>query len=135
MHLAAANSCSHSQDRLALARVVLVITLDAHSVAQSLGGQVAGLNRIQCPGPNHSRRDRSLTVWIEPDAPDGFRVYSHAGDDALVCKDYIRAQLGMSPWRPEVIQSPIGPPHNPGRLLPTIMASNWHGICGKFVSR
>ena len=76
-----------------------MITLDAHSVAQSLGGQVAGLNRIQCPGPNHSRRDRSLSVWIEPDAPDGFRVYSHAGDDALVCKDYIRAQLGMSPWR------------------------------------
>ena len=89
-----------------------MISLDTRSVAQRLGGSPSGPNRVQCPGPGHSRKDRSLTVWIEPDAPDGFRVYSHAGDDVLVCRDYVRAQFGMPAWRAGANPNPnrSGPP-------------------------
>lgn len=75
-------------------------SLDARALAQRLGGQASGPNRLHCPGPDHSRFDRSLTVWLDPAAPDGFRVHSHAGDDPLMCRDYVRAQLGLSAWRP-----------------------------------
>jgi hypothetical protein len=33
-------------------------------------------------------------------APDGFTVYSHAGDDWQICKDYVRRRLGMPDWQP-----------------------------------
>jgi hypothetical protein len=64
-------------------------------IARLLGGDLHG-DRILCPGPGHSRHDRSLSVWIKPDASDGFRTHSFAGDDLIVCKDHVRTVLGLS---------------------------------------
>jgi len=73
--------------------------LDLRSIARALGGEISG-RQILAPGPGHSRGDRSLSVRIEPEAPDGFLVHSFAGDDPIVCKNYIRRQLGLPEWEP-----------------------------------
>jgi putative DNA primase/helicase len=72
---------------------------DLRSLARALGGEVSGRQAL-VPGPGHSHRDRSISICIEPNAPDGFVVHSFAGDDPLVCKDYIRARLGLPSWQP-----------------------------------
>src|SRR5262245_56379423 len=54
--------------------------LDLRSIARALGGEISG-RQILAAGPGHSRSDRSLSVRIEPEAPDGFLVHSFAGDD------------------------------------------------------
>ena len=74
--------------------------IDARTIAAALGGQVTGTNTILCPGPGHSPRDRSLAVRIDPNAPDGFSVFSHASDDWRKCRDYVRQRLGLPAWRP-----------------------------------
>jgi len=51
-------------------------------VAAALGGQVSGRDTILCPGPGHKAKDRSLSVKLDPTAPDGFLTYSHAGDQS-----------------------------------------------------
>src|SRR5262245_3859093 len=73
--------------------------LDLRSIARALGGEISG-RQILAPGPGHSRGDRSLSVRIEPEAPDGFLVHSFAGDDPIICKNYIRRQLGLPEWEP-----------------------------------
>jgi hypothetical protein len=65
-----------------------------------LGGDVHG-DKISAPGPNHSATDRSLTVWLKPDAPEGFTVHSHAGDDAITCRDYVRQKGGLPAFEPK----------------------------------
>jgi hypothetical protein len=40
-------------------------------------------------------------VWIKPDAPDGFSVHSHAGDDPIVCRDYVREKAGLPAFEPK----------------------------------
>jgi hypothetical protein len=40
-------------------------------IARALGGVVVG-GQVSCPGPEHSPRDRSLSVRISADAPMGF---------------------------------------------------------------
>ncbi|WP_025032476.1 toprim domain-containing protein [Bradyrhizobium sp. DOA9] len=88
--------------------------VDAHAVARALGGDVVGRNRVQAPGPGHSRKDRSLSVKLEPDAADGFLVHSFAGDDPIVCKDYVRRALGLPAFgiakhRPRRLQTQSAP--------------------------
>ena len=73
--------------------------LDLRSIARALGGEISG-RQILAPGPGHSRGDRSLSVCIEPEAPDGFLAHSFAGDDPIICKNYIRRQLGLPEWEP-----------------------------------
>ena len=75
--------------------------LEPRAVAHALGGDIAGRNRISVPGPEHSPRDRSLSILINSHAPDGFVVHSFAGDDAFACKDYVRQQLGIGLWTPK----------------------------------
>ncbi len=81
------------------------------AVARSLGGEVAGA-QVLCPGPGHGPRDRSLSVRLSPAAPDGFIVFSHAGDDFQTCRDHVRALLGLprenAPPRPT--EAPRRPP-------------------------
>lgn len=67
-------------------------------LAWALGGDVYG-RQVLAPGPGHSPRDRSLSVWLTNDA-DGFRIHSHAGDDWRLCRDCVRAKLGLPVWRP-----------------------------------
>jgi hypothetical protein len=64
------------------------------SMAATLGGDVTGAS-VLCPGPGHSPRDRSLSVTLAPEAPDGFMVYSHAGDDWRECRAHVLDRLGQ----------------------------------------
>ena len=68
--------------------------LDPRLVARELGGDVSGRN-VLAPGPGHSRADRSLSVKIDPAAPDGFVVYSFAGDAPISCREHVRNALGL----------------------------------------
>ena len=52
------------------------------------------------PGPGHSAADRSLSVKLDSNAPDGFLVHSFAGDDPLVCRDHVREKAGLEPFKP-----------------------------------
>lgn len=69
--------------------------MDLRTAAHWLGGEVSGRG-ILCPGPGHSARDRSLSVVFSPSAPGGFLTFSHAGDDPLAAKDFVRQRLGLS---------------------------------------
>ena len=69
-------------------------------IAELLGGEVRG-NQVYAPGPGHSAGDRSLSVLLDASAPDGFVVNSFAGDDAIVCRDYVRDRLGLAAVRGE----------------------------------
>src|ERR1700692_4426822 len=62
-------------------------------LAKALGGTVTGAS-VLCPGPGHSSRDRSLSVTPSIASPDGFIVFSHAGDDWRDCRDHVMARLG-----------------------------------------
>lgn len=65
--------------------------LDIKQVADLLRGDVIGRNRVLCPGPGHSARDRSLSVTFHT---DGFLTNSFAGDDFRDCRDHVQALLG-----------------------------------------
>src|SRR5262245_41265689 len=68
------------------------------SLARALGGEVSG-SQVLAPGPSHSASDRSLSIKLDPSAPDGFVVHSFAGDDPIACKDYIRSKAGIEPFK------------------------------------
>ena len=70
--------------------------MDLQTLRRALGGHVSN-GQLLCPGPGHSRRDRSLAV--RPTA-NGFVVYSHAGDDWKICADYVRERLNLPQWQP-----------------------------------
>jgi hypothetical protein len=70
---------------------------NVRTVARALGGDVVGRDSVLCPGPGHSRKDRSLSVRL---VNDDFVVFSHAGDDWQTCKDYVRERLGWPSWQP-----------------------------------
>ena len=53
--------------------------LDLHNIARALGGEVQG-HQALVPGPGHGPRDRSLSIRLSHQSPDGFVVFSHAGD-------------------------------------------------------
>ncbi len=82
--------------------------LDLRSIARRLGGEVSG-RQVLAPGPNHSARDRSLSVRLSWQAPDGYIVFSHAGDDFAACRDHVRAKLGLSHVMPTRRDAPVAP--------------------------
>jgi putative DNA primase/helicase len=75
--------------------------LDLHRLARALGGNLESTGWISCPGPGHSKKDRSLSVKVDPNAEGGFRVESQCGDDWRECRDYVREKLGLDPWEPD----------------------------------
>ena len=70
-----------------------------HTLAKALGGEVNG-TQVLAPGPGHSVIDRSLSVKLASDAPDGFLVHSFAGDDPIACRDHVREKAGLEPFKP-----------------------------------
>jgi putative DNA primase/helicase len=70
--------------------------MNLHQAARALGGEAHG-GKIVCPGPNHSKGDRSLAVWLGPP----LRVHSLAQDDWRECAAYVRQRLGLpdDEWR------------------------------------
>jgi AAA domain len=73
--------------------------LNLDQIAHLLGGQKSG-RQVRAPGPGHSPHDRSLSIKLSATADDGFVVFSHSGDDAIQCRDYVRSRLGLPPWQP-----------------------------------
>ena len=71
--------------------------LNLQTIARALGGDVTG-GQVLAPGPGHSPKDRSLSVKLTGNG-DEFIVFSHAGDDPIKCKDYVRAKLGLEPFK------------------------------------
>ncbi len=92
--------------------------LDARSIARIMGGTATSPRHANVPGPGHSRRDRSLSITINPRAPDGFLVKSHAGDNDLKCKDYVRQVAGLGSWQPDHTPRPPARPERPIELKP-----------------
>ncbi len=68
------------------------------SMAAALGGDVIMKGKhgpyILCPGPGHSKQDRSLSVAPSATDADGFVCFSHAKDAWQDCRDHIRARIG-----------------------------------------
>jgi hypothetical protein len=89
------------------------------ALAVALGGVVSG-DQVQAPGPGHrSIYDRSLSVKLDAGAPDGFVVYSHAGDDINTCRDFVRSSLGLEPFKPNGHKRASSPSASPPRSPPT----------------
>jgi AAA domain len=63
--------------------------LDLKTLARALGGHVSS-GQVMAPGPGHSATDRSLSIKLSSTAPEGFVVHSFAGDDPIVCRDYVK---------------------------------------------
>ncbi|QYO75324.1 DUF7146 domain-containing protein [Devosia salina] len=75
--------------------------------AGQLGGKRIG-NRIVCPGPGHSRADRSLSVYFATDG--SFTTHSFAGDDFAACRDHVKAVLGLDDREPQPLPlEPVRP--------------------------
>lgn len=68
--------------------------MNLRDAAEALEGEVVG-KQVMAPGPGHSHRDRSLAVFLKPSAPDGFIVYSHAGDSWTLCREYVLSKLSF----------------------------------------
>jgi hypothetical protein len=64
-------------------------------LAHALSGEVCG-RQVLAPGPGHSPSDRSLAVRPSASAPDGMLIFSHAADDWRLCRDHVRARLGIT---------------------------------------
>lgn len=76
--------------------------LDIRQAARLLRGHVAGRNSVLCPGPGHSRTDRSLSVTF---TADGFITNSFASDDWRDCRDHVKAALGWADDQPAKVES------------------------------
>jgi hypothetical protein len=74
--------------------------MSLQQIARALDGEIAG-NQVRAPGPGHSPKDRSLTVKL--DNRGEIIVYSHAGDDVIRCKDYVREKCGLPAWRKNTV--------------------------------
>ncbi|MFJ7441288.1 toprim domain-containing protein [Methylorubrum thiocyanatum] len=74
--------------------------LTLHEIARALGGKVHG-NQALCPGPGHSRKDRSLSVRLANSSPKGFVVHSYCGDDWRDCEEHVASAVGLplDHWR------------------------------------
>ena len=70
--------------------------LSLKEAARALGGEAYG-RQVLAPGPGHSSQDRSLSVGFDDRAPDGILVHSFSGDDWRMCRDHVRAKLGICP--------------------------------------
>jgi putative DNA primase/helicase len=91
------------------------MNVSLREIARDLGGEVSGV-QVLAPGPNHDRRDRSLSVKISASSPEGFIVHSFAGDSFEECRDYVKARLGIERSFPP---RPIWAPENTPRMSET----------------
>ena len=62
-------------------------------LARLLNGKISK-DQVECPGPDHSSSDHSLSVKLDAAAQGGFIVHSHAGDDWRACRDYVKEKIG-----------------------------------------
>jgi hypothetical protein len=74
--------------------------MDLETLQRALGGDISN-GQLLCPGPGHSPADRSLSIKLDSNMPDGFVVHSFAGDDPINCKVYIREKAGLPAFVPK----------------------------------
>ncbi len=67
--------------------------LDLRFLARALGGE-AFHNQAYVPGIGHSQQDRSVSIRLEPRAPDGFLVHCFGAGNPVAEKNRIRELLG-----------------------------------------
>jgi hypothetical protein len=72
--------------------------ISLRTITSALGGELRR-DHVLAPGPGHSRTDRSLSIKLIDEEP-GFVVHSFAGDDPIVCRDYVREKLGLPEFKP-----------------------------------
>lgn len=96
----------------------MTAALDIRHLASALGGEISN-GQVIAPGPGHSKHDRSLAVRPSPDAPEGFVVHSFSGDDALACRDHVRAAAALPDWRPDPRPSAVERIAARGRVVAT----------------
>ena len=60
---------------------------------RALGGDIAD-GKVHAPAPGHSKHDRSMTVFLDPQAPGRFRVHCFT-EDWKDCRDFVKARLGV----------------------------------------
>ena len=72
---------------------------DLQTLARLLGGVVNG-DQVLAPGPGHSGADKSLSIKIDANAPDGFVVHSFSADDPITCRDHVREKLKLPAFKP-----------------------------------
>lgn len=84
----------------------MIDTLDPRQIARIMGGEATGRDSVNVPGPGHGKADRSLAIKINPAAPGGFVVFSHAGDDPIECRDYVRNSLRLGSWKDDARNPP-----------------------------
>jgi Toprim domain len=77
--------------------------MELRQIARALGGEMLSRGRVICPGPGHSREDRSLCVWFDG---DDFTTHSFANDDFKDCRRHVEAILGHQGYRYHVEQPP-----------------------------
>ena len=70
----------------------LPIVMTPDQLASALHGDRNG-SWVNIAGPGHRKRDRSLGIVLDPNAPDGFRTHSLAGDDPATCRAYVKKLL------------------------------------------
>jgi hypothetical protein len=69
--------------------------LTPQHVAKALGGEARG-NQVLVPGPGHKPNDRSLSIKLDPKAPDRFIVNSFSPRDTWKgAKDHVRKKLKL----------------------------------------
>lgn len=85
--------------------------MNVQQAAKLLGGEARG-DQVLCPGPNHSAKDRSLSVKFSAQSPEGFVCRSFADDSFEECRDHVKATLGIErdrkpiQFRPALISAP-----------------------------
>ena len=80
--------------------------MDARSLAVALNGDVVGPDRVLAPGPGHNPRDRSLSIRLDPGAPEGFVCHSFSSDDWRECRDHVRHTMGLARPQPVAQSAP-----------------------------
>jgi RecA-family ATPase len=95
--------------------------LDLRRLAVELDGEISR-DQVLCPGPGHSRQDRSLSVKLDANAPDGFVVHSFAGDDPIVCRDHVRNRCGLPAFKPNGHRGSLSSEEIQRRIRATVMA-------------
>jgi Toprim-like len=99
-------------------------------IAEALGGEVTN-GQVLAPGPGHSAKDRSLSVKLDSNAPDGFVVHSFAKDDPLECRDHVRKRLGLPEFEPKKKASGSSSKNKKGNGA----AKPWSPIIARYVYR
>lgn len=90
------------------------VRISQSELARILGGEKGRPGQVLAPGPNHSRRDRSMSVFVDCDT---LRVTSHAGDDWRACEEHVRQILGLPSFDP---REAITPRAQPSRAEPEV---------------